>query len=194
MALLRSEQLERVADCLAESSGLADSFAAGGFGFPAAVRDWLERLEALSKDSELGVAPQLASLRVSLEAARQGVVAGDLNVHGRLTPRKIRKATAQLALRSAIALVSGALEPFLAQQRHARAIAVEIASESFGKALWPGQGRSPGSPTDMPSMWRAMLEDADLAPRVRELSALLGMTVAMMTVAKAMNEFAGNDA
>ena len=192
MALVRSNQLDRIEDCLSESSALADTFASGGVGFTEAVGDWLGRLEPLAQESGLGVAPQLASLRVSLEAARQGVVAADLHLHGRLTPRKIRKATAQQALRSAISVVSGALQPFRSRQQHAEELAAEVASKSFEKGLWPGQGGSPGSPTDLPGMWRAALADPELAPRVRELCALLGMAEAMVAVAGAMNSFAGN--
>lgn len=194
MALVRSERLDRVRDCLAESSALADSFTARGVGFSDAVRDWLERLEALAKESELGVASKIASLRVAQEAARDGVVPPELEMHGRLTPRKLRRAAAQLALRSAIDLAWQALQPFEARRRRGEEVAAEIASGSFEKGLWPGQGGSPGSPTDMPSMWRAMLADTDLAPRVRELSALFGMAEAMMALAKAMTEFAGNRA
>ena len=192
MALVRSQGLTQLRACLAESSSLADSFATHGIGFTDAVRKWLERLEALAKESDLGIAPKLASLRVGVEAAREGVVAPELEFHGRLTPRKLRKATAQFALRSAIDLVSQAIQPFHARQLHAEEIALEVAARSFEKALWPGQGPGPGAPTDMPSMWRAMLTDPELGPRVRELSALLGMAEAMMAVAGAMNSFAGN--
>ena len=190
--MIRTEGLDQVRDCLAESSSLADSFAAGGIGFPDAVQQWLTRLETSIRDAQLGVAPRIASLRVSLEAARQGVVPGEIELYGRLTPRKIRKAAAQFALRSAIDLVWQAIEPFDARRRRAEEIALEVASGSFEKGLWPGQGRSPGSPTDMPTMWTAMLADPDLGPRVRELSALLGMSRALMAVAGAMNAFAGN--
>ena len=192
MALVRNQRLDRLRACLAESSTLADSFTTGGIGFPDAVGNWLERLEALAKESGLEIAPKLASLRVSVEAARQGVVAPELQLHGRVTPRKLRKATAQLALRSAVELVSQAIQPFHARQLQAEDIALDLAAQSFEKALWPGQGAGPEAPTDMPSMWRAMLTDPVLGPRVRELSALLGMAEAMLAVAGAMNSFAGN--
>ena len=78
MALVRNQRLDRLRDCLTESSTLADSFTAGGIGFPDAVGNWLERLEALAKESGLEIAPKLASLRVSVEAARHGVVAPEL--------------------------------------------------------------------------------------------------------------------
>ena len=194
MALVRNRGLSHIRDCLAESSALADSFATGGIGFTEAVGSWLERLEALAKESDLGVAPKLASLRVSVEAARAGVVAPELELHGRVTPRKLRKATAQFALRSAVDLVSQAIQPFETRQLHAENIALELAARSFEKALWPGQGAGPGAPTDMPSMWRAMLADPVLGSRVRELSALLGMGEAMRAVANAMSSFAGNEA
>lgn len=194
MALVRNQGLTRIRDCLAESSALADSFTTGGIGFTDAIGSWLERLEALTKESDLGVAPKLASLRVSVAAARAGVVAPELELHGRVTPRKLRKATAQFALRSAIDLVSQAIQPFDARQLHAQDIALELAARSFEKGLWPGQGAGLGAPTDMPSMWRAMIADPVLGPRVRELSALLGMGEAMMAVASAMNSFAGNEA
>ncbi|MDE2883462.1 MAG: hypothetical protein OXP70_16550 [Acidobacteriota bacterium] len=192
MALAPSRGLSRVQACLAESGALADSLASGGSGFPEAVRSWLERLESGARETDLGVAPRLAGLRVSVEAAREGVIAPELELHGRLTPRKLRKATAQFALRSAIELVSHALQPFHARQLRAEDIALELAARSFEKALWPGQGRGREAPADMPSMWRAMLADPALASRVRELSALLGVPGGMMMVARMMNEYAGN--
>lgn len=192
MALLRSDALDQVRDCLAESSALADSFMASGIGFVDAVGSWLQRLEGLVRAADLKVTPNLASLRVSVEAARHGVIARDVASLGRMTPRKLRSATAQLALRSAVELVSHAIQPFEVRRLRAEDVALEVASLSFEKALWPGQGKTPGSPVDMPSMWRAMLADPALSSRVRELSVLLGVPGAMMMVARMMNEFAGN--
>ncbi len=189
--MLAPDRLNAVRQCLTEATALADSFIAGHHDFPSQVAEWLSKLESTTREAGLAVVPLVAGLRVEVDAARQGFLPASEPDGGRMKRRSARKAAAQSALRSAIDLVSAAVEPFEARRMRAENIALDVAAKSFAKGLWPGQSDVPGAPGDMPSMWRAMLADPLLAPMIMELSALQGMAQSMVLVANAMNSFAG---
>ena len=192
MPMVHVENLDRVHGCLAEASGLSDQLAARRHDFAVEVGRWLVRLEEAAKEACPAAVPQLAALRTAVEAAAQGLDVPD--VGGHRTRRKARSAAAQEALRTAVALVSAAVEPFEARRRRAEDIALTVAARSFEKGLWPGQRQESDAPRDMPSMWRALLADPDLGSLTMEMSALLGFPQSMALVAQTMTEFAGGAA
>jgi len=189
MPLVNLDRVVRVHECLAEASGLADELSARKYDFPQQVGSWLSRLESAAKDARLDVVPRLVALRVAAEAARQSLDIGEASGSHR-TRRRVRHATAQAALRTAIEVVSSAIEPFTARRLRAEDIALNLVARSFEKGLWPGQNQDKDAPRDMPSMWRALLADPALGPLTMELSALLGFPQSMVLVARTMNEFA----
>lgn len=193
MPMVHLDRVVRVRECLGEASGLADEFSARQHDFPRRVCAWLVRLESAAKEARLDVVPRLAGLRVAIEAARQGLDAGD-GARSHRTRRRERHAVAQAALRTGIDLVSSSIEPFEARRLHAEDVALTIVAKSFEKGLWPGQQPARDAPRDMPSMWRALLADPTLGPLTMELSALLGFPQSMVLVAHTMHEFAGANA
>lgn len=190
MPMVHLDRVDKVRVCLAEVSGLADGFSARQYDFPNRVCSWLVRLEAAANEARLDVVPRLSGLRVAIEAARQGLDAGD-GIRGQRARRRAQHAAAQTALQTAITLVSSAIEPFEARRLCAEDIALNIVARSFEKRLWPGQRQDKDAPRDIPSMWRALLSDPTLGPLTMELSALLGFPQSMVLIARTMSEFAG---
>jgi hypothetical protein len=182
-------QYEEIVTLLREVPPLVDQLEARGSGFPDGVLDWLKRAETTLEGNRLAVVSQVSACRAQLIEAGRGVQLGELAFVGRPTGRKIREATASIALQRGNDLLHAAISDRATAFGEAERLARQLLAVADAKGL---VGLDDGRPHQMrlSELDRRIAGDPDLASGYVHLVALVGKTDVLIFIDRALSGLA----
>ena len=124
--MLRIIQLEALERKLAEASHLVECYREGGSSFDNDVEKWSRSIEAELQNNRLPAASVVAGLRSTIISVQEGALPPNLEIAGRSTRRKRRRAMAAETLRRIVEVVQDAIQGDRARIDEAERIAAHI--------------------------------------------------------------------
>jgi hypothetical protein len=175
------DQLERVVprlvDMLANRTGT----------FAQAVLDWLSRVEATLENNRMAAVSQVAASRALLIQASRGQNFPDVSLNGRVTPRKLRDAAANLALQRCDKLLADITAERRAAFRDAERIAIQITTIADAKGIIAQCREVPGHQAQLECIREALRRDADLAGLLAHMTSLVGRFDVLILIDRALS-------
>ncbi len=167
-------QVEEIGDLLQQTPRLVDLLEARSAEFAQAVLGWLKRVEKTLEDNRLATVSAVAAQRAMLVQAARGQQAAEIVIAGRVTPRKMRDAAANLALQRCSALLQSLVDERRPVFQDAERVASQIVAVAEAKGLLLDCEATPDHQAHLLCVQRQVAADRDLASVLAHLQALVG--------------------
>lgn len=178
--MLRIVNLEEIQNLLLRIPLLVDMQEKKDTNFALEVKRWLAGVERVLENNRLAIAGRIATLRAELISAEIGILPKGIVAHGRLTPRKIRDATAAAELREAGELILSHIEQDKARIAEAERLCRQLMAIAKAKGI-PSTLPGITDHTEMlKALWHLLRNDSDIAPGTVNMEGLVGLNDALV--------------
>lgn len=172
--MLRIVHLEEIEALLLSLLALVEQQDQRNPEFPAQVRDWLTKLEAVLMANRLYQAGGVAAIRSSLIAAEQGQVPGDLKFRGRPTRSRVLSAAASQCLQQAVALTNTLVVENRARISEAERVTRQIVTTAVSRGLFVRDSAEQANTQYLRSLRQALTASGDLEAAAAHVESLVG--------------------
>jgi hypothetical protein len=183
-------QYEDIVGLLRDVPPLVDALEARRPGFAGDVADWLRRVEQSLEDNRLPAVSQIAAARAQLIEASRGIQPRDIVVLGRPTTRKVRDATAAMA----IARSSDVLHAVIAERestfQEAERVGAGLVVVAGAKGIVAACEDGNSHPAMLRCLQQQLAADPDLASGYAHLLSLVGATDLLIVLDRALARLA----
>lgn len=172
--MLRIVNLEEIQGQLLRVPKLVDALERKDAEAIDGVRGWLVALERILESNRLALAGSIAGLRGVLDSASAGVLPAGIVIHGQITARKIREATAREILKRAGEVVTAGIQDDGSRVAEAERVARQLIAVARFKGLIPEKPKPADYAEVLKSVWGAMQADAQIEQGAVHLIGLVG--------------------
>lgn len=124
--MLRILQLEQIESKLLEVPSIIDGYKQNDSSFPESAEIWLRSLETIVSNNRLSTAGVLAGLRGILISVKEGVRPQGIDIIGKPTRKKLRRATATDIMSKAIYAVEAIIQNDRARINEGKRVALSL--------------------------------------------------------------------
>lgn len=185
--MLRILQIEQIEQKLREVPGIIDGYKRGDSNFPEQVEEWLKELEVIISNNRLSTSGTLAGLRAVLISVKEGARPQGINIVGRPTQKKLRRAVAADVINKAVNVVEATIQNDKARMQQGEQVALNLIA--YAKHL--GMIKSKVDPTNGSDfakfLFTSMKSEKSTAEGVLTLEALLGVMDSLISINRCLS-------
>lgn len=180
-------QVEDIEALLAQVPKLVDRLEARRSDFENGVHAWLKQAEAILESNRLAAVSNVAACRAMLVQAARGVRNPEIVFTGKPTPRKVRDATASLALQRANQLVHDIIAERRAVFQEADRLARQVIAVAQANGIVDQcKAASPNHPSFLLCVQKTIQADPNLVSVYTHLIALVGKVDVLIVLDRAI--------
>lgn len=172
--MLRVVNLEEIQNLLLDVSTLTDLHEQRDPDYIPEVKSWLEKFETVLDNNRMPVTGTIAAYRGLLISAEQGIIPTGVEIHGRVTKRKIQDGAASLLIRLTSDVVSNAILGDQERIKDAERMTRQLVSIANAKGIISDIPNGDDSADVLNSIWKAMTDDKDLSAGTINVVGLVG--------------------
>lgn len=183
LGLAQFEELDQLARRV---PALVDLLESRQGNFAEALLDWLRQVEAALEHNRMAAVSQVSVARAMLIQAARGQQFAEVSISGRVTPRKLRDAAANLALLRCNKLLQDVTAERRAVFQEAERFARQLLTVAEAKGLLERCRQTAGHQVRLECIRQQLMTDPDLASPCAHLTALVGKVDALVFLDRAL--------
>lgn len=172
--MLHLVHLEEIKELLFRIPDFIDRFEKRESGIVQEVNEWLKKLEEALTSNRLPLASTIATLRGTLISADRGAIPTGVSIHGRVTNRKIKEASAIYVLHSANELILSTIQKDITRFNEAESLTQQLVAVANSKRELPVKPDKSENTQYLKNIWQNLLADPELSPGTVRLEGLVG--------------------
>ncbi|MEE9441922.1 MAG: hypothetical protein V3V99_04575 [candidate division Zixibacteria bacterium] len=188
--MLRMVHLEEIKELLFLVPGFIDRLEKKEAGIVSEINDWLKKMEKALTNNRLPLASGVATFRGTLNSAEQGVIPAGISIHGRITKRKIKEASAVFVLHKTNEIISNTIQEDIARFNEAENLAQQMVAVANAKGAIPVKHCEIDNTQYLKHIWRNLLADPELSPGTVRLEGLIGPHDSLAVLDRVLTVFA----
>lgn len=177
LRIINLEEIQQKLLCVAE---LADEHERRASDFAENVKVWLADVENTLKNNRMSAAGNIAAMRAVVISAQRGVMPPGVQIHGRLTARKITSAAGAMVLQQASDLLAQLIERDQQRIEDARNTTRQMLSLAKARGIDVSLPRNGDFTGAIKALWRMLRSDPELTAGTINIEGLVGPHDALM--------------
>lgn len=172
--MLRIINIEEIENILSNISGLIDLHQQRDSNFDEKVKAWLSMLEKALESNRIMQVGEVATLRGIILSAENGIIPPEINIHGRMSKRKIVEAATIFSLRQASTLLSDFLQKEIDRISDAERMMRQLIALAKAKGIISQLPNENNHSEELKLIWRTLSDDQEIAPGTINVEGLVG--------------------
>lgn len=172
--MLRIVNIEEIQNVSSSISRLVDLQQRHDSNFNEKVKLWLAKLEAILESNRIMQVSEIATLRGIILSAENGIIPSGVEIHGRLSKRKIIEAAVTFSLRQASSSISDFLKKELDRVSDATLLMRQLMAMAKAKCLILQIPNGNNYDQVLKIIWHTLSSDSEIAPGTTSIEGLVG--------------------